>query len=63
VVRQIVSYVLGLKEYKRLRVYNASISELFYIPEQDAFFLLCFNSVAHLPKNERNKIQYHIKGV
>ncbi len=63
VVRQIISYILGLKNYKRLRVYNASISEIFYNPEKNGFFLLSFNSVAHLPKSERNKIQYHIKGV
>jgi broad specificity phosphatase PhoE len=63
VVRQIIAYILGLKNYKKLRVYNASISEIFYNPEKRGFFLLSFNSVAHLPKSERNKIQYHIKGV
>lgn len=63
VVRQIVSYVLGLKDYKRLRIYNASLSEVFYDSKRDAFFLLLLNSVYHLPIKERNKILYHIKGV
>jgi broad specificity phosphatase PhoE len=63
VVRQIVSHVLGLKQYKRLRIYNASISEIFYDSKKKAFFLLLLNSVSHLPEGERNKIEYHIKGV
>jgi len=63
VVRQIVSYILGLKDYKKIRIYNASISEIFYNKEKNAFFLLLLNSVSHLPKKERNRTQYHIKGV
>jgi broad specificity phosphatase PhoE len=63
VVRQIVSFILGLKEYKRLRIYNASISEIYYNEKKKAFFLLLLNSVSHLPERERNKIRYHIKGV
>ncbi|MEI7542705.1 MAG: histidine phosphatase family protein [bacterium] len=63
VVRQLVSYVIGLKDYKRLRIYNASLSEVFYDSKRNAFFLLLLNSVSHLPKKERNKILYHIKGV
>ena len=63
VVRQIVSFVIGLKDYKRLRIYNASLSEVFYDQKRDAFFLLLLNSVSHLPAKERNKILYHIKGV
>ncbi len=63
VVRQIVSFVIGLKDYKRLRIYNASLSEVFYDQKRDAFFLLLLNSVSHLPRKERNKILYHIKGV
>jgi len=63
VVRQIVSFILGLKEYKKLRIYNASISEIFYNEKKKAFFLLLLNSVAHLPRRVRNKIEYHIKGV
>jgi len=63
VVRQIVSYILGLKDYKRIRIYNASISEIFYNEEHNAFFLVLLNSVAHLPEKERNANKYHIKGV
>jgi probable phosphoglycerate mutase len=63
VVRQIVASILELKEYRRLRIYNASISEIFYDSRKKAFFLLLLNSVAHLPVKERNKIEYHIKGV
>lgn len=63
VVRQIVAHVIGLKDYKRLRIYNASLSEVFYDSKRDAFFLLLLNSVSHLPAKERNKILYHIKGV
>jgi len=63
VVRQIVSHVLGLKDYKKLRIYNSSISEVFYNEKKKAFFLLHLNGVAHLPKAQRNKIEYHIKGV
>jgi broad specificity phosphatase PhoE len=63
VVRQIISHVLGLKDYKKLRVYNASLSEIYYNDKKKGFFLLGFNSVAHLPRKERNKIQYHIKGI
>jgi broad specificity phosphatase PhoE len=63
VVRQIVAFVLGLKEYKKLRIYNASISEIYYNEKKKAFFLLLLNSVAHLPGKARNKIEYHIKGV
>ncbi len=63
VVRQIVSHILGLKEYKRLRISNASISEIYYNEKKKAFFLLLLNSVSHLPERERNKIKYHIKGV
>jgi broad specificity phosphatase PhoE len=63
VVRQIVSHVLGLKDYKRLRIYNASLSEIYYDTEKKAFFLLLLNSISHLPAKERNTIQYHIKGV
>ncbi len=63
VVRQIVSFVLGLKNYKKIRIYNASISEIFYNEEKKVFFLLLLNSVAHLPKKDRNRTQYHIKGV
>lgn len=63
VVRQIAANAIGLKDYKKLRIYNGSISELFYNPEKKAMFLLLLNSVAHLPKKERNAIGYHIKGV
>lgn len=63
VVRQIVADTIGLKDYKKLRIYNGSISELFYNHEKKAMFLLLLNSVAHLPKKERNAIGYHIRGV
>ena len=63
VVRQIVAYVLGLRNYKRLRIYNASITEIFYNTEKNAFFLLLLNSVSHLPEKERNRVDYHIKGI
>jgi broad specificity phosphatase PhoE len=63
VVRQIIAFILGLKEYRKLRIYNASVSELFYNEKKKAFFVLLVNSVAHLPRKERNKIEYHIKGV
>jgi len=58
-----VASILNLKDYKKLRIYNASISEVFYNERKKAFFLLLLNSVAHLPKKSRNKIGYHIKGV
>lgn len=63
VVRQLVASVLGLQDYKSLRIYNASVSELFYNEKKKAFFVLLVNSVHHLPRSERNKIEYHIKGV
>lgn len=63
VVRQIVAHVLGLKDYKKLRIYNASLSEIYYDTQKRGFFLLLLNSVSHLPARERNTIQYHIKGV
>jgi broad specificity phosphatase PhoE len=63
VVRQIVSYVLGLKDYRKLRIYNASISEIFFDADKKSFFLLLLNSVSHLSVKERNSIEYHIKGV
>jgi broad specificity phosphatase PhoE len=63
VVRQIISYILGLKKYTALRVYNASISEIFYDEKKCVFFLLGFNSIAHLPVKQRNTAGYHIKGV
>jgi 2,3-bisphosphoglycerate-dependent phosphoglycerate mutase len=63
VVRQIVAFMLGLEDYKKLRIYNASISEIFYNEKKKAFFLLLLNSVSHLPRKARNKIEYHIKGV
>lgn len=63
VVRQMAAFVLGLKNYGRLRIYNASLSEIYYDEKKKAFFLLLLNSISHLPEKERNKIQYHIKGV
>jgi len=63
VVRQIVASAIGLKDYKKLRIYNASISELYYNPEGKSVFLLLLNSTCHLPAKERNRIEYHIKGV
>lgn len=63
VVRQIIASVLNIPDYKKLRIYNASISEIFYNEKKKAFFLLLLNSVAHLPRAARNKIEYHIKGV
>jgi broad specificity phosphatase PhoE len=63
VVRQIAAFVLGLKNYGKLRIYNASLSEIYYDEKKKAYFLLLLNSISHLPEKERNKIQYHIKGV
>jgi|DewCreStandDraft_4_1066084.scaffolds.fasta_scaffold02004_13 broad specificity phosphatase PhoE len=63
VVRQIIAYILGLKDYKRIRIYNASISEIYYNEKSKKFFLLRLNSMAHLSYKERIKIHKHIIGV
>ncbi len=63
VVRQIIASVLDLKDYKKLRIYNASISEIYYDEKNKKFFLLRLNSMSHLPKKDRVKIHKHIIGV
>jgi broad specificity phosphatase PhoE len=63
VVRQIISRILDLKDYKKIRIYNASISEIYYDEKNKKFFLLRLNSMAHLPLKERIKIHRHIAGV
>ncbi|MCX8093238.1 MAG: histidine phosphatase family protein [Candidatus Goldbacteria bacterium] len=63
VVRQIISRILNLKDYKRIRILNASISEVYYDEKHDKFFLLRLNSMAHLPKKERIKIHQNVIGV
>jgi broad specificity phosphatase PhoE len=63
VVRAVISNILEVKKFKRLRLYNASISEIFYNPDDDAFFVTLFNSIAHLTKSDREDIKEHLKGV
>ena len=63
VVRAIVAAIIQPADYKKLRVYNASISEIYYDEKREAFFLVLFNSVAHLSKADRLIVQTHIKGV
>ncbi len=62
-VRAIIAQVLGLKNYKRIRLYNASISELYHDEKQNACFVTLVNSVEHLGVNDRRKAESHIKGV
>lgn len=63
VIRQIIASILEIKDYKRIRIYNASISEIYYNENNKKFFLLRLNSMAHLPKKDRMKIQKHIVGI
>ncbi|MBP7793132.1 MAG: histidine phosphatase family protein [Candidatus Goldbacteria bacterium] len=63
VVRRIISEVLGLKDYKKIRIYNASISEIYYDEKRKKILLLNLNCMAHFPKKERIKIRKNITGV
>lgn len=63
VVRQIISKILQLNDYKKIRILNASISEIYYDEKNKKFFLIRLNSMAHLPKKHRVKIHKHIFGV
>jgi len=63
VVRGLLAVVLEPKNYKRLRMYNASISEIHYNKQRDAFFVTLFNSISHLSKKDRDEIREHLKGV
>jgi broad specificity phosphatase PhoE len=62
-VRAVISNILEVKKFKRLRLYNASISEIFYSAADDAFFVTLFNSIAHLTKSDREDIKEHLKGI
>lgn len=63
VVRAFISFALNLREYKKIRVYNASISEIFYDEKKKFFFVVVFNSICHLSKKDREKVRLHIKGI
>ena len=63
VVRAFIAFALNLKDYKRIRIYNASISEIYYDEKKDAFFVVMFNSIEHLSKKDKQKIRLHIKGI
>jgi broad specificity phosphatase PhoE len=63
VVRGILALVLELKNYKRLRMYNASISEVHLNEKRNAYFVTLFNSISHLSKQDREEIREHLKGI
>lgn len=63
VVRAFISFALNLKEYKKIRVYNASVSEIYYNERKNFFFVVGFNSICHLSKKDREKVRLHIKGI
>ncbi len=63
VVRAFISFALNLKEYKRIRIYNASISEIFYDEKKNFTFVPGLNSLCHLSKKDREKVKLHIKGI
>ncbi|MBN2755248.1 MAG: histidine phosphatase family protein [Candidatus Goldbacteria bacterium] len=63
VVRGILALVLELQNYKRLRMYNASISEIHFNKKRNAYFVTLFNSISHLSKQDRDEIREHLKGV
>lgn len=63
VVRGFLTFALNLNDYKRIRIYNASISEIYYDEKKDTFFVVMFNSIEHLSKKDKQKIRLHIKGI
>lgn len=63
VVRAFAAFALNLREYRHIRIYNASISEIYYSEKKDYYFLTLLNSVAHLSAADRNKSQQHLAGV
>ncbi|MFP4466187.1 MAG: histidine phosphatase family protein [Candidatus Goldiibacteriota bacterium] len=65
VIRGIVRNMLKIPglNYRHIRLYNASVTELFYDEKKKYFYLTLLNSISHLSKADRAKAEFHIKGV
>ncbi len=63
-VRAVAAVALKLRPgmYKRIRIYNASISEIHY-DDKKGIYLTLLNNVSHLTYREQKKAEHHVKGI